>query len=182
MTSPQPWQVQKEETVYEDRWVRVVRARVLLPGGRRYTYTTLARIAGAAVVAFNARGELLLQREYRHPLGAIIYQLPGGLVDEGEFPLQTAQRELREETGYEARYWEQMGVVQDNPGLIDGPTTLFLARELHRVGEAVLEWTESNEVEWHTLDWLRRRIRAGEISDRVLLAAVAFLWARGEWR
>ena len=181
MAPPQPWKVLGEEVVYRDRWVSVKRVHVLLPNGREYVYTTLARVPGAAIVALNERGELLLQREYRHPLGEIIYQLPGGLIDEGESALQTAQRELREETGYEAAHWELLGEVQDNPGLIDGSTTVFLATGLKRVGESRLEWTEFNEAEWHSLEWLRRHIKQEDIRERVLLAAVAFLWARGEY-
>ena len=176
--NPEPWTLLSERVVYEDRWVRVALAEVRLPNGRTYTYTTLRRVPGAAVVALNDHGDILLQREYRFPLDEIIYQLPGGLVDEGEAPLQTARRELREETGYEAEQWERLGVVQDNPGLIDGVTTLFLARGLHRVAETSQEWTEFLSVEWRALDWVQHQVQAGHITDRVLLAAVAFLCAR----
>ncbi len=179
MNEPQPWIVQSEEEVYHDRWVRVVRAHVQLPNGRPYVYTTLKRVPGAAVVALNRDGHILLQQEYRHPLGKVIYQLPGGLVDEGESPLEAARRELREETGYDARSWEVLGVVQDNPGLIDGATTLFLAREVYRGGVATPEWTEFQQAGWYPLSWLRERIMSGEVEDRVVLAAFAFLCARG---
>ena len=177
-STPRRWDVLREDVVYEDRWVKVVLAHVRLPNGRRYVYTTLWRVPGAAVVALNERGEILLVQEYRHPLGDVIYQLPGGLVDEGETPLETARRELREETGYEAEHWEPLGVVQDNPGLIDGATTLFLARDVRRAGEPQREWTEFHAVGWYTLDWLRDQVRGGHIHDRVVLAALAFLWAR----
>lgn len=173
------WTVEREETTYADRWVRVVRAHVRLPNGRAYVYTTLWRVPGAAVVALNDEGHLLLVREYRHPLGAVIDQLPGGLVDEGETPLETAQRELREETGLEAHEWEWLGEVEDNPGLIAGTTTLFLARGLHQVADPAREWTEFLEMRWEAPATLQARIARGEIRDRVLLAAWAFLTARG---
>ena len=177
---PRPWKVLKEEVVYADRWVKVILARVRLPSGREYTYTTLWRVPGAAVVALNEQGHILLVQEYRHPLGEIIHQLPGGLVDEGETPLETAQRELREETGYEAACWERLGVVQDNPGLINGATTLFLAQRLKRVSAPRPEWTEFQAMDWYPLDWLRAQVRAGHITDRTVLAALAMLCARNE--
>ncbi len=175
---PRRWDVLQEKIVYTDRWVKVILAQVRLPNGRLYTYTTLWRVPGAAVVALNDQDEILLVQEYRHPLGEVIYQLPGGLVDEGESPLEAAQRELREETGYEAERWEQLGVVQDNPGLIDGATTLFLARDLHRVAAPHPDWTEFQAIGWYSLDWLRAQIRAGRITDRAVLAALAMLCAR----
>ncbi len=176
---PQKWDVIREQTVYADRWVRVVLADVRLPNGRMYTYTTLWRVPGAAVVALNEQGEILLLQEYRHPLGEVIYQLPGGLVDAGETPLSTAQRELLEETGYEAKEWERLGNVQDNPGLIDGATTLFLARGLKRVAAPMPEWTEFHTVGWYSLDWVKERVKSGEMTDRAVLAALAFLCTRG---
>ncbi len=176
---PQAWRVVREQTVYADRWVRVVLADVRLPNGRAYTYTTLWRVPGAAVVALNERDEILLLQEYRHPLREVIHQLPGGLVDEGETPLSTAQRELLEETGYTAEEWERLGIVQDNPGLIDGATTLFLARGLQQVSEPAPEWTEFHTVGWYSLDWLKEQVKRGYIKDRAVLAALAFLCARG---
>ncbi len=180
VTSVKKWQVLRERVVYSDRWVRVILADVHLPNGRTYTYTTLWRVPGAAVVALDDQDRILLLQEYRHPLGQVVYQLPGGLVDEGESPLTTAQRELLEETGYHAEDWEQLGIVQDNPGLIDGATTLFLARGLRQVAEPHPEWTEFHAVGWYSLDWLRQQVLAGHITDRVVLAALAFLWARGQ--
>lgn len=171
------WDVKGERLVYEDRWVRLALAEVVLPDGRSYEYTALRRRAGAAVVALDG-DNILLQQEYRYPLDAVIYQLPGGLVEEGEQPLATAQRELREETGYDAGEWRRLGIVQDNPGLIDGPSTLFLARQVRRVATPRRDDAEFLTFDWYSLAWLQENIAAGEIVDRVLLSAYAFLLSR----
>ncbi len=175
------WQLLSEEVVYQDRWVRVVLAEVRLPTGRRYTYTALHRVPGAAVVALNERGELLIQEEYRYPLDAVVYQMPGGLVEPGESPLAAARRELLEETGYEADEWSPLGTVEDNPGLLRGTTTLFLARRLRPADTPTPDPDEFVTHRWRSPEWLRRHIVAGKVQDRVVLAAYAFLTARGLW-
>ena len=175
-----PWERLREQVVYRDRWVEVRWTDVRLPDGRSYRYTALRRVPGVAVVAINEGGALLLQEEYRYPLGRTVLQLPGGLVDPGEAPLADARRELREETGYEAQVWEWLGDVQDNPGLMEGVTILFLARELRRVGTPCLEATERLTTRWYPWPEVRERIGRGLVEDRVLLAAVAFLYARGD--
>ncbi|MDQ7030775.1 MAG: NUDIX hydrolase [Ardenticatenia bacterium] len=168
-----------EQVVYQDRWVRVVLAEVRLPTGERYTYTALRRVPGAAVVAVNAQGELLIQEEYRYPLDAVVYQVPGGLVEPGESPLDAARRELLEEAGYEAEEWRFLGTVEDNPGLIEGTTTLFLARGLHLAGSSRPDTAEFVTHHWRSPAWLRRHIAEGAVQDRVVLAAYAFLVAHG---
>jgi 8-oxo-dGTP pyrophosphatase MutT (NUDIX family) len=74
---------------------------VELPDGKRYEYTRIEPAGiGVGVIGFNAAGEVLLEREYRHGVGEVVWQVPGGLTAPGE-DLQTAGlRELQEETGY----------------------------------------------------------------------------------
>lgn len=172
------WNVESERIVYEDHWVRVALADVELPDGRHYEYTTLSRLPGAGVVALNENEEILLQQEYRYPLDAVIYQIPGGLINDGEAPLETAKRELREETGYVAAEWRELGVVQDNPGLMNGSSTIFLARDVQRIADPARDDAEFLTFDWYSLEWLRAQIAAGDIIDRVVLSAYAFLAAR----
>src|SRR5688572_25356730 len=97
-----PWETIGEQVAFENRWVQVRLQTVRLPGGQVYEYTIVDRPAqGVAVCLFDAHSRLLLEREYRHAVGKVLWQLPGGLIDQGEPPLQSAIRELREETGYE---------------------------------------------------------------------------------
>lgn len=174
-----PWTVQDEETLFENRWVRVRRQQVELPDGRAYDYTLVDRPSqGVGIILLDDAGRLLLEREYRHAVGQVVWQLPGGLIDEGESPLESAQRELLEETGFEAEEWDDLGEFFDNPGLGNAASRLFLARHPHN--SARPEWDEAEAVElhWVTFDWLRGAIQRGEIVDRVVLGAVAMLWAR----
>lgn len=101
-------------------------------------------------------------------------------MDAGETESQAAERELPEETGYRARKWVKLGVVHDNPGWIEGRTTLFWATDLEKVTTPHPERTEQVTVEWHALTWLETRIRMGEITDRIVLSAFA-LWTWRSW-
>ena len=118
---PQPWRTQATQQVFENRWLAIHLDEVILPTGRRYEYTRLApRGIGVALLGFNNAGEVLLEREYRHGVGEVIWQLPGGLAAEGEDLQAAGLRELLEETGYApsvvngetVRY---LGVVWDSP-------------------------------------------------------------------
>ena len=182
MPAVSAWTVTDRQTVYRDRWITVQKVRVRLPNGQSYDYTTVRRLPGAAVWAVNPTGDVLLLREYRFPLNQIIYQLPGGLIDPGESPEKTARRELREETGYTAESLVFLGTVHDNPGLMVGRTTLFLARDLHRRGAPEPETTESSVAEWIPLKVLQEWIRRGLITDRIVLSAFALWIARRDLR
>ena len=90
MVDPQPWQTLSTRSVFGNRWVKVQIDEVALPDGRRYEYTRLEPGGiGVAVIGFNDRGEVLLEREYRHGIGAVIWQLPGGLASRTAHRLQS---------------------------------------------------------------------------------------------
>jgi ADP-ribose pyrophosphatase len=174
------WLVLNEETLFENPWVQVRQQRVRLPEGTEYDYTIVDRPKqGVGVLLFDGEGRLLLEREYRHAIGQVVWQIPGGLLDDTHSPLENMQRELREETGYEAAEWEELDEFYDNPALGNASSRLFLAHRPQQT--ANLHWDEAESVEchWVTLEWLREAIQRGEIIDRVVLAGVAMLWARG---
>jgi ADP-ribose pyrophosphatase len=177
----EPWTVVDEHIAFENRWVRVRVQRLRLPGGGEYHYTVVDRPAqGVAVVLLDEAGSILMEREYRHGTGQVVWQVPGGLVDEKESALVSVQRELREETGYEAREWIELGEFYDNPALGNASTRLFLARGPLRVQEPSWDVAEAVELRWVSLEWLRAATTRGEIVDRVVLSALGILWARGE--
>ncbi|MGB0388782.1 MAG: NUDIX hydrolase [Ardenticatenaceae bacterium] len=176
----EPWSVLSEEIPFENRWIQVRIEQLRLPDGREYSYSIVDRPKqGVAVFLFDEEGRLLLEREYRHPVAQVVWQVPGGLIDESEMPLVSAQRELREETGYEAQKWLDLGEFYDNPGLGNASSRLFLAHHPRKVAEP--SWDEAEEIEthWVTQTWLREAITRGEIVDRVVLAGIGMLWARG---
>jgi 8-oxo-dGTP pyrophosphatase MutT (NUDIX family) len=176
----QPWQTVATKLVFENRWLAVYLDEVLLPTGQRYEYTRVApRGIGVAVLGFNRAGELLLEREYRHGVGAVIWQLPGGLAAESEDLQAAGLRELLEETGYApavvndetVRY---LGLVWDNPAFGPMCSHIYAAWGLEPVSATRRDPAEFVTLHWVSVPWLKEALRSGEIKDRVVVAAVAY--------
>ena len=178
---PKAWPRLSSREIYRNAWLRVQIDRVLLPDGTPYDYTVLHRTTdGVAALVFDDQQRILLEREYRYPVDAVIWQLPGGLLNPDEEALPAMQRELAEETGYEAENWERLGVFWDNPALSDMQIHLFLARGARASAQTNFDTAEYIETVWQSWDWVMQSVRTGEIKERVLLSALGMLLARGE--
>jgi ADP-ribose pyrophosphatase len=110
MRNLQPWTVRNRRTLFEHHpYVRLEVDNVELPDGRQVDdYYRVTVPDYATVVAKTANGVIML-RQYKHGAGCISYTTPAGHIDNGETPLIAAQRELLEETGYQASDWELLG-------------------------------------------------------------------------
>lgn len=181
----QPWQTRATQQAFANRWIAVEIDTVGLPDGQTYEYTRLVpRAPGVAVIGFDAQGQVLLEQEYRHGVGKVIWQAPGGLADEHEDLRQAGLRELREETGYApvpindetVRY---LGSVWDNPAFGPMRSHLFAAWNLAPAGTVRRDPEEFVTLHWVSTDWLKEAVRSGEIQDRVVIAAVAQLLLNG---
>jgi len=180
-SDPQPWQTLSTRVEFDNRWAGIVVDEVRLPDGVEYDYTRLRPAGvGVAVAAFDGDGRILLEREYRHGLGQVIWQLPGGLVDDGEDLSTAGLRELAEETGFAPqavtdRTVRYLGAVWDNPGLGTAISHVVAAFDVVPRGDAQLEPTEFIALHWCSVDWLKDAVRLGEIKERTIVAAVAYL-------
>jgi 8-oxo-dGTP pyrophosphatase MutT (NUDIX family) len=182
---PAHWRTLGTNTVYENRWVRVVVDECALPDGGTHLYTRLEPPGiGVGVIGFNDAGEVLLEREYRHGLGEVIWQLPGGLAHFGEDLQAAGLRELLEETGYApvevtpqtVRY---LGFVWDNPAYGIGQSHAYAVWGLRAAAEAQRDAAEYLSLHWKSVDWLKEAVRSGEIRDRLVVAALAYLMLEG---
>ena len=114
--------------------------------GRRSSYFYLEGPTEAvATVALTSDGQIVLTRQYRHPLRAVIYDLPAGQLNSGEAPVDGARRELEEETGYRAGQLIPLGRYNQFPGTLRVTTHLFFAFDLS-TGEQRLDDGEELEV------------------------------------
>ena len=130
-----------------------------------------------AIVAVTDNREIVLVRQYRHAVAARLYEIPAGTLERDERPLQCAQRELAEETGYQAEHWELLGEIYSSPGFCTEKIWVYLARGL-RSGTAVPD--DDEELHVRLLPWteIRPWVREGRLADGKSLAAILMAgWA-----
>jgi len=104
----------------------------------RWEYASRARGIRAAVILAIDAGEVILVEQFRVPIGKFCLEMPAGLIGdetEGEDALESAARELEEETGYQAAQWEDLGEYWSSPGMVTESYTLLKATGLTRVGD-----------------------------------------------
>jgi ADP-ribose pyrophosphatase len=136
---------------------------------------SIVRHPGSAVMmAVDGKKRILLVRQFRLPAGKHLWELPAGKIDPGEKPLQTARRELAEETGYRARKWSKLGGYFASPGFVAERLNIFLAEDLIE-GKATPMDDEQIEARWFTRKELGEWIRAGKIEDGKTIIGY-YLW------
>lgn len=157
--------------LYRGKIIDLYREVVTLPNGAIAELEIVRHPGGAAIVALDRLNRVCLLRQYRHAAGGWLWELPAGKRDDGEAPLVTAQRELREEAGVRATRWEELGMIVSSPGVFTEVVHLFLARDLDETG-AEAEVHEVFEIHWVPYADALARAQAGEITDAKTLAGL----------
>jgi len=132
----------------------------------------------AVMLAVDDRKRILLVRQYRLPARQYLWELPAGRLDAGETPLQTAKRELIEETGYRARHWKKLVTFYSSPGYVAEKMTIFVATGLME-GQATPMEDERIETRWFSAREIGDSIRTGKIIDAKTMIGF-FNWQRAK--
>jgi len=163
------------EAVYSGVLLQVRRDTVRLPNGRSAVREYIRHPGAAVIVPLFDDAQVLLERQFRYPHGRVMVELPAGKLDPGEPHLETAQRELREETGYAARDWTRLGVIHPAVAYTDEAIEIYLARGLTQRG-AKLDDDEFLETFALPLGEALEWVRTGRITDAKSVAGL--LWVR----
>ncbi len=171
------WRTFGERTIYDSEWVWLGQVDVEVPGGERFWHHVVRLPRAAVMVLVDERDRVLLMWRHRFVQDRWGWELPGGLIDEGEEPEQAAVRELEEETGYRAGRVEHLVTFQPMVGMVDSEHAVFIGRDPVRVGEPV-EVSEADRVEWVALSSVPELIARGEIWNSGVLIGLLGLLAR----
>jgi len=175
-----PWKVLRSETVYSlPPYLTVHSHSVELPDGQVIEpYFRIDLRSWVVMLAITADRDVVVARQYRHGIGRESLMLPGGLLEEGEDPLDAAKRELMEETGFASDSWESLGHFIPNSNYRCGECHLFLAREAKRIAEPDSDDLEETELCLMPFVKLLDELRQGNVISLSTVTAIALAQMR----
>lgn len=173
---PLRWEVLDSTYISRHQYFTARRDRCRRPDGVIVPeYYVVELPPSVCVVALTEDREAVMIRQYRHPIGESILEIPGGFIDQGEDPAVAARRELLEETGYAFEEIIELGKIAANPGLLDNYTHLFLATGGKKVQGQHLDPNEEIEVVLKPLAEVREMVARNELVQA--LHTVCFFYA-----
>jgi ADP-ribose pyrophosphatase len=163
-------------------FLEVRRDDVRLPDGGAATREYVVHPGAVAIVPLLDDGRLVLERQFRYPVGRVLLEFPAGKIDPGESTLHCAQRELLEETGYRACEWARAGVIHNAAAYSTEGIEIWFARGL-QAGTQRLDAGEFIELCLLTEAELEAHAERGELSDVKTLVGLLWLqkWRAGLW-
>ncbi len=184
---PAHWPVVSSAELLRGRLVTGRTDTVRMPDNNLAEREVVIHPGAVAVLALDDAGQVLLIRQYRHPVSRLLWEIPAGLRDVTGEPLwATARRELLEEAGYRARDWRVLADYYSSPGFSTERLRIFLACDLEYVPEAERDFVPEDEETqlvsaWLPLEEAVRKVFAGELHNGVAaLAVMAGYAARSE--
>ena len=162
------------QEILKGHFLQVMRDSVKLPDGSQATREYVVHSGAVMVVALLDDGRLVLERQFRYPMQAVMLEFPAGKFDSGETSLAFAQRELREETGYSAREWAKAGVLHPVISYSTEFIDIWFARGL-TPGQRKLDDGEFLDVFTATAAELLAWCANGQVTDAKTLTGMLWL-------
>ena len=165
------WKIRSSEYLVRRPWLTARRDVAELPDGRvNHEYYVLEYPDWVNIIAITKDGQMVLERQYRHALGKTCYELPCGVIEKGETPLEAAKRELLEETGFAGGEWQEWMTLSPNPATSTNLAHSFLAVGVKKVSGQHLDATEDIDVYLLDQDYVRELLENNQILQALMAA------------
>ena len=161
------------KTLYRGRLLDLRLDEILLSSGRKVKREIVIHPGASAILPIIKPGKILMVKQYRHPVGEVLLEIPAGTLKPGEDPMTCAARELEEETGYRAEKLIHLVTIYPTPGYSSEILHIYLAKDLRR-GVQALEIDEDISVIEMTFDQVLEGIKDGKIRDSKTIAAILY--------
>jgi ADP-ribose pyrophosphatase len=174
------WKLLSSEYLWNDTWLRARRDRCVRPDGKEvYPYYVMEYPTWVTAVALTEDNEVVLVKQYRHALGEVCIETPGGCVDDTDANYDEAvQRELLEETGYAFNEVHYLGRTSPNPSTNNNLMHMYLLRGGKKVQEQELDHNEDIEVIKVSLDELKAMVERNEIVQAMHVTCIFYALAK----
>ena len=175
------WKVLSSEYIIKRPWLTARRDKVELPDGRIVPeYYVLEYPDWVNVIAITKDGRFVMERQYRYGADSTNYEIPCGVMEEGETPLQAAQRELQEETGYGGGEWKELMCISPNPTSMTNMTHCFVAEGVEKISGQNLDDTEDLEVHLMSREDVLMLLKNNEMIQSLMIAPLLKYFMEGK--
>ena len=164
----------ESKRIYDGKVISLRIDKIQLSSGDVFEREVIEHPGAVAMLPFLDDGRLLLIKQYRHPVGEVLFEIPAGTLHKNEDPKDCARRELIEETGYEAGKLEELISCFLAPGYSSEKIHLFHASDLRRVGESP-DIDEMIELYPISIEKVQEMIKTGEITDAKTISGISYL-------
>lgn len=166
------WTTTSVDVAYENPWIKVEHREVITPAGNPGIYGIVGfKNKAIGIVPVDAEGNVYLVGQYRYPLGEYSWEIPEGGGPLGNDPLEAAKRELREETGLQAKRWKKIGRIHTSNSVTDEEGFIYLAQGLEQ-GDSAPEETEELQVRKVSLVDAVQMVMRSEITDSISMCGI----------
>lgn len=162
------------EMIYQNHFIKVLKESVTLPGGESSTRFVFPHRGACAMIPLDKEGNIVLERQWRHPLRRSFWEIPAGKIDPSEDELDCAKRELLEECGITAKTWKRLGLINNAIGYSNEHIVIYLAEDL-TYGEQELDPGEYLELYRVPLKEAVAMCRDGRVTDVKTLVGIFWL-------
>ena len=165
------WEVLGSQYLIRKPWLTARCDRLRLPDGRIMPeYYVLEYPDWVNVIAITKEGNFVMERQYRHAIGLTAYELPSGVMEKCETPLEAAKRELAEETGYGGGEWRKLMKIGPNPGAMTNWMHCFVATHVEKIAEPHFDENECLTVHLLGRGEVKRLLDNNEIIQSLMAA------------